>query len=527
MHNTRTLSLLSTLCARLQELRPTQNIKHSDLLSFFSATRRFSLILRPSTVFKPSTPLQISKYNHRTFFAESTKMASPALDSNLLAFLQTARPSIPVPSDASAVQASAALYPEASYTDAEKAEINNWVIAASHIASPSDDQAKAHERLAALNTHLSTRTTVLGTKPSIADVALYQKLAPVVEKWTSEERTGEQGYHHIVRHVDFVQNAPVFGLDVQTKVNIDLDNVVFKIKPIDAKAEKERKKKEKEAAAANAAASGAATPTTVGKEQGAEQGGRKSKKEKAKEKVEEAGDAAAATAAKVIPEGAKKEKKEKKPKQPKPQKAAPVEKPLSPCLIDLRVGHILKATTHPNADSLYVSTIACGDAPGTENTSEYEGQIVRTVCSGLNGLIPLEEMQNRKIVAVCNLKPVTMRGVKSCAMVLAASPRVAEGEDNHKGPVELVNPPADSKAGDRVYFEGWEGEPEGVLNPKKKIWETIQPGFTTTADLTVGFEVEQVPQLSGEGEAKKTGVAKLKTTAGLCTVSTLKGAVVR
>jgi aminoacyl tRNA synthase complex-interacting multifunctional protein 1 len=112
-------------------------------------------------------------------------------------------------------------------------------------------------------------------------------------------------------------------------------------------------------------------------------------------------------------------------------------------------------------------------------------------------------------------------------MVLAASPRVAEGEDSHKGPVELVNPPADSKAGDRVFFEGWEGEPEGVLNPKKKVWETIQPGFTTTEALEVGFNVEEVPQLSGEGADKKTGVAKLKTAAGLCSVSTLKGAVVR
>ncbi len=136
-------------------------------------------------------------------------------------------------------------------------------------------------------------------------------------------------------------------------------------------------------------------------------------------------------------------------------------------------------------------------------------------------------MQNRKIVAVCNLKPVTMRGVKSCAMVLAASPRVKEGEDAHKGPVELVNPPADSNAGDRVYFEGWEGEPEGVLNPKKKVWEMIQPGFTTTEALEVGFNVAEVPQLSGEGEAKKTGVAKLMTKAGLCSVPTLKDAVVR
>ncbi|KAF2659210.1 nucleic acid-binding protein [Lophiostoma macrostomum CBS 122681] len=452
-------------------------------------------------------------------------MAGSTLDESVTAFLKN-HASNDAFEETDPVKASQKLFPEIAYTDTEKAELSQWLITASHVGSNTEDAAKAAERLSTLNTHLSSRTTLLGAKPSVADIALYQHLASVVSKWSAEERTGEQGYHHIVRHIDFVQNSPLFGLKLDEKVHIDADNVVFKIKPIDAKAEKERKKKEKEAAAAGAVASGA-TPTTLTGDQGAE--GKKSKKDKVKDKAQAAGDAVASTVVGKpgAPEGAPTKKKEKKEKQPKPQKAAPVEKPLSPSLIDLRVGHILKATTHPNADSLYVSTIACGDPPGTDNTSEFEGQVVRTVCSGLNGLIPLEEMQNRKIVTVCNLKPVTMRGVKSCAMVLAASPRVAEGEDSHKGPVELVNPPADSKAGDRVYFEGWEGEPEGVLNPKKKVWETIQPGFTTTDALEVGFDVEAVPQLSGEGAEKKTGVGKLKTAAGLCSVSTLKGATVR
>ena len=219
----------------------------------------------------------------------------------------------------------------------------------------------------------------------------------------------------------------------------------------------------------------------------------------------------------------KKAKKEKAPKQPKAP-AAP-EKPFSPALIDLRIGHILKAERHPNADSLYVSTINVGDAPGTDNTSEYEGQTCRTVCSGLNGLVPLEEMQGRKIVTVCNLKPVTMRGVKSCAMVLAASPRVKEGEeDHHGGPVELVNVPEGAVAGDRVYFDGYEGEPEAVLNPKKKIWEAFQPGFTTLDNLEVAFEVSAVPQLAEKGDS---GVRQLKTKSGVCTVKSLAGATVR
>jgi aminoacyl tRNA synthase complex-interacting multifunctional protein 1 len=254
------------------------------------------------------------------------------IDETLAIFLKTHAPNNAA-DETDAVKASQALFPEITYTDAEKTELSQWLITASHIASSSEDAAKASERLSSLNTHLSSRTTVLGAKPSVADIALYQKLAPVVSKWSAEERTGEQGYHHVVRHVDFVQNSPVFGLKLDDKVNIDQDNVVFKIKPVDAKAEKERKKKEKEAAAANAAASGATATTLTGDQGQGGQGGQggKSKAEKAKGKAEAAGSAvasavvgnAAGGSAGSAPEGAptEKKKKEKKEKQPKPQKA--------------------------------------------------------------------------------------------------------------------------------------------------------------------------------------------------------------
>lgn len=422
--------------------------------------------------------------------------------------------------DSDPLKTSSAIFASAEYSTAEKTEIEQWLITSQHIASSNEDSAKTAERLSSLNTHLSTRTTLLGSKPSIADIAMYARLAPVVKGWSDEQRTGEQGYHHVVRHVDFVQNAPMFGLKVEDgeKVDINPDKVVSPIKPIDAKAEKERKKKEKALAAAGAdaaaASGGTVTDAASAGVQNAEKG--KSKKEKAKD----LGDKIAGAVGAEVPGVSK--KKEKAPKQPK--NAPAPEKPFSPALIDLRVGHILKAEQHPNADSLYVSTIACGDAPGTENTSEYEGKVVRTVCSGLNGLVPLEEMQGRKIVAVCNLKPVTMRGIKSAAMVLAASPRLAPGEvDNHAGPVELVNPPAEAEAGERVFFEGWEGEPEAVLNPKKKVWDDCQVGFTTTEDKAVAFDPSAVEKLKDSGK----GVAQLKTKQGVCSVKSLTGATVR
>lgn len=358
-------------------------------------------------------------------------------------------------------------FPNITYSDTEQAEINQWLTTSDRLKTSTADSKSL---LDTLNTHLASRTTLLGAKPSKADLALYHSLSSQVSSWTAEQRTGEHGHPNIVRHIDFVQNSPVFGLAVgeKEKVKIDAEEILYVKPPVDAKAEKERLKKEKAAAAA----AGGALPDRTNEKKSKKE---KSVVEKVTEAVTEAKDAVVAA---VTGEGASaaagtaepQKKKEKKEKAPKPPKAPAATAPLSPCLIDLRVGHILKAIKHPEADSLFVSTIAMGDKAGTDDTTEYEGQIVRTVCSGLNGLVPLVEMQGRKVVVVANLKPVKMRGIKSCAMVLAASPRLAEGvEDNHAGPVELVTPPSDSTAGERVYFEGWQGEPEGVLNPKKKV----------------------------------------------------------
>ena len=445
-----------------------------------------------------------------------------APESSLLSLLYRSYPAA-ISSDATEpdyLHASPKIFPKVNFGEAEEADIKQWLSTVSGLntAITSNDKTVIDSILGQLNTHLATRTTLLGAKPSVADIAVYALVAPLVEKWSPEERTGEKGYHHIVRHIDFVQNARLFSLQIpdEEKVAIDLNDVKFVPKPVDPKEEKERKKREKAAQQAAGAGAGEEKTVVVGQ----------TKPEK-KAKGDAAPTDAAAAAAAAGHKTGKKEKKEKKEKAPKPAPAPAA--PPSPSLIDLRVGHILRAINHPNADSLYVSTIDCGDAPGTDNTSldEETGKTVRTVCSGLNGLVPLAEMQGRKIVAVCNLKPVTMRGIKSAAMVLAASPRVAEGEDSHAGPVELVIPPADAPAGERITFQGWgEGQPEKQLNPKKKVWETFQPGFGTNDDLEVVFDSNAVESV--KGQEGKPPVGKLVTASGvICVVKTLKGATVR
>ncbi|KAK9088058.1 hypothetical protein Syun_030452 [Stephania yunnanensis] len=162
-------------------------------------------------------------------------------------------------------------------------------------------------------------------------------------------------------------------------------------------------------------------------------------------------------------------------KKQKPAKSVAVSKPkasteeVTITRLDIRVGLIKKVQKHPDADSLYVEEIDVGE----EST--------RTVVSGLVKYIPLEEMQNRKVCVLCNLKPATMRGIKSQAMVLAAS------NDDHTK-VELVDPPASAVVGERVTFPGFQGEPDDVLNPKKKVWETLQVDLCTDKELVARFK---------------------------------------
>ena len=75
----------------------------------------------------------------------------------------------------------------------------------------------------------------------------------------------------------------------------------------------------------------------------------------------------------------------------------------------MRVGVIRTATKHPDADALYVEEIDVGE------------EKPRTVISGLVKFVPIEEMQNRRAVILCNLKPSKMRGILSHAMVMCAS----------------------------------------------------------------------------------------------------------
>lgn len=76
--------------------------------------------------------------------------------------------------------------------------------------------------------------------------------------------------------------------------------------------------------------------------------------------------------------------------------------------VQLRVGRVLEAAPHPNADKLLVLKVDIG----TET---------RQICAGIRANYPPEQLVGKNIILVANLAPRMMRGLESQGMLLAAS----------------------------------------------------------------------------------------------------------
>ncbi|GAA5857450.1 hypothetical protein JCM8547_009277 [Rhodosporidiobolus lusitaniae] len=361
-------------------------------------------------------------------------------------------------------------------SDEQRAEAKSWL---SKVEQGSWDKP---EELKTVDEALTSKTYVAGETFTAGDLGVFAAVHPYIAQASHSTLLSHPA---LTRHFDHIQHLPLVSSALAKSssfspsvVPIDVNNVpLVEIKP-DVKV----KKPKADAAAAPVAAA-----------EGEKKKAPKEKKEEAPKEEKPAKEGEAAAAAKG--DG---KKKEKKAKEAKPAPAAPVNEAPAPWMIDLRVGKIVDVKVHPDADGLYVEKIDVGEAEP------------RTVISGLVKYKTLEEMQGATLITVCNLKPANMRGIKSFAMVLCASS--PEGKD---AGIEFVDPPAGSVPGDRVYFEGFKDkQPLELLNPKKKIFETVQPGFTTLDNRDAAW-VDK----AGDGKAYR-----IVTDKGVCAPKTFVGA---
>ncbi|EDW41760.1 GM24400 [Drosophila sechellia] len=135
----------------------------------------------------------------------------------------------------------------------------------------------------------------------------------------------------------------------------------------------------------------------------------------------------------------------------------------APHRLDIRVGKVVEVARHPDADTLYVLKIDLSEAQP------------RTIISGLVKFVTQEELDQRLVAVLCNLKPSKMRGILSEGMVLCTS------NADHTV-VEPIVLPATATPGSRLSFEGFSGTPDEQLNPKKKVWEKLSADFKTNSD---------------------------------------------
>ncbi|KAK9741859.1 hypothetical protein RND81_03G134400 [Saponaria officinalis] len=174
-------------------------------------------------------------------------------------------------------------------------------------------------------------------------------------------------------------------------------------------------------------------------------------------------------------------------KKPETEAASKDDVPVS--LLNIQVGLIRKAQKHPSADSLLVEEIDVGESK------------VRQVVSGLAKFCSPDDLVNRRVILITNVKPGKLRDIVSEGLVLCAS-----NEDHSI--VEPLLPPEAAQIGERVSFSGHEGKPEDVLNPKKKQLDKITPHLFTDEN----------------GVATYKGIPFM-TSAGPCTSSIRKGTI--
>lgn len=138
--------------------------------------------------------------------------------------------------------------------------------------------------------------------------------------------------------------------------------------------------------------------------------------------------------------------------------------------LDLRVAQVTEVKDHPEADKLYILKINLG----TEQ---------RQLVAGLKGYYKKEELLNKKIVVVCNLKPAKLKGQLSEGMLLA-------GE---KGKEVGVLYAEKSEAGDQVKVDGAEVDKSQInIDQFSKLKIKVKDGKVLFSNKVLKTDKEEV-----------------------------------
>ncbi|CAL5322817.1 unnamed protein product [Camellia sinensis] len=327
-------------------------------------------------------------------------------------------------------------------------EVMKWIEFAENFSVDSEACLSLNE----LNGCLASKSVLVGEglTPSEADIIVFSALYSYVKGLSDSDR---KSLPHLMRWMDYIQNKEDFG---KTFEQILIEKDTF-----EPPASKNAEKVETDSNA------------------------KKAVQDKKDANSVEKGSSSNKNANAIKGDGQIVIEKKKLPEKVADEK----DKDISVSLLKIQVGLIRKAWKHPSADSLLVEEIDTGDAK------------LRQVVSGLAKYCSPDELTNRRVVLITNVKPGKLRDIMSEGLVLCAS-----SEDHSV--VEPLIAPEGAKVGECISFSGHEGKPEDVLNPKKKQLEKITPHLFT----------------DDKGVATFKGIPFM-TSAGPCTSSIPKASI--
>ena len=281
--------------------------------------------------------------------------------------------------------------------------------------------------LAVLNSALEPQMYLCGASMCVADLVCYVALIASMHSLPDAHRFAlcsvSRWFDHMQHAVDALSPPPALGTSKKVTFNYDMPDppptiasLPVLVGPVGAAAA------EPQSTGGGGGAS-AAAPVDVSDKGGAAAGG---------------GGKSAAREKKDAEKAAK--KAEKAAAAPPPPAAAAEEGQSDVSKLDIRVGMILSAERHPEAEKLYVEKVDVGEgAP-------------RTVVSGLVDFMPASDLTNRRAVLRASLASAL-----ALALALARALALALGFATHPrmhGGVRSVQPQARQDARNRVSGDG-------------------------------------------------------------------------
>ncbi|KAH7654076.1 Methionine--tRNA ligase protein [Dioscorea alata] len=270
-----------------------------------------------------------------------------------------------------------------------------------------------------LNEDLNQRAVLLGDglKPSEADIIVFSAVHSILTHLTNAE---VQEFPNLMRWMDYIQNKVDFGGAFETVVVNKPAFELFFSKKLKVDGELPSNKASRDLRNADK------PEQNINANKGTAE-----KNVATNEKATE------------TPKNSKSTEEKKKSSE---KDSAEKDTETSISILNIKVGIIRKAWKHPSADSLLVEEIDLG-----------EGNL-RQVVSGLAKYCSPEQLTNRRVVLISNVKPGKLRDVMSAGLVLCAS------NQDHTV-VEPIVPPEGAAIGERILVAGYDGKPEDVLNP--------------------------------------------------------------